>query len=172
MPSTWRPIVEDPATLQLFLDFYGASKPPLSSMSLECLVSAPAPQPSGPALITPSLLTNDTNCTADCLSTARSPVHGSCVPVRPLTSGLCALAGEAGVCAAVLVHRRHRAEQVPEPPCQGDAGGPADAAGPSRARQLPRILPPAGPPQNQLPACRAGTPCTPLCCAESHPVGM
>ncbi|CAK0751589.1 hypothetical protein CVIRNUC_002079 [Coccomyxa viridis] len=38
VPSTWRPIVEDPATLQLFLDFYGASKPPLSSMSLECLV--------------------------------------------------------------------------------------------------------------------------------------
>ncbi|CAL5227709.1 g10719 [Coccomyxa viridis] len=38
VPATWRPIIEDPATLQLFLDFYGASQPPLSSMSLECLV--------------------------------------------------------------------------------------------------------------------------------------
>ena len=43
VPATWRPIIEDPATLQLFLDFYGASQPPLSSMSLECLVSAQRP---------------------------------------------------------------------------------------------------------------------------------
>ncbi len=39
VPSTWRPVIEDPTTLQLFLDFYAASKPPLSSMALECLVS-------------------------------------------------------------------------------------------------------------------------------------
>ncbi|CAL8462392.1 g1925 [Coccomyxa elongata] len=38
VPSTWRPVIEDPTTLQLFLDFYAASKPPLSSMALECLV--------------------------------------------------------------------------------------------------------------------------------------
>jgi hypothetical protein len=39
VPSTWRSIIEEPSTLQLFLDFYAASKPPLSSMALECLVS-------------------------------------------------------------------------------------------------------------------------------------
>lgn len=39
VPSTWRTIIEDPATLQLILDFYAASQPPLSNMSLECLVS-------------------------------------------------------------------------------------------------------------------------------------
>lgn len=38
MPSTWRPVVEDAATLQLFLDFYATTKPPLSSMALECMV--------------------------------------------------------------------------------------------------------------------------------------
>ena len=41
MPSTWRPVLEDPATLQLFLDFYATTKPPLSSMALECLVRTP-----------------------------------------------------------------------------------------------------------------------------------
>ena len=30
VPSTWRPIIEQPSTLQLFLDFYAASSPPLS----------------------------------------------------------------------------------------------------------------------------------------------
>ena len=41
VPSTWRPVLEDPATLQLFLDFYATTKPPLSSMALECLVRSP-----------------------------------------------------------------------------------------------------------------------------------
>lgn len=35
----WRPVIEDSATLQLFFDFYAATKPPLSNASLECLVS-------------------------------------------------------------------------------------------------------------------------------------
>ena len=34
----WRPVIEDSATLQLFLDFYAATKPPLSNTALECLV--------------------------------------------------------------------------------------------------------------------------------------
>ena len=38
VPSTWRPVIEDSATLQLFLEFYSATKPPLSNMALECLV--------------------------------------------------------------------------------------------------------------------------------------
>ncbi|GFR52397.1 hypothetical protein Agub_g14907, partial [Astrephomene gubernaculifera] len=38
VPSSWRPVVEDPATLQLFLDFYSSSGPPLSSTALECMV--------------------------------------------------------------------------------------------------------------------------------------
>ncbi len=48
VPSTWRPVVEDPATLQLFLDFYATTKPPLSSMALECLVPPPPPPPPPP----------------------------------------------------------------------------------------------------------------------------
>jgi hypothetical protein len=38
VPSSWRPLIEDPATMQLFLDVYATTKPPLSSMALECLV--------------------------------------------------------------------------------------------------------------------------------------
>ena len=38
VPSTWRSLIEDPATLQLMLDFYVASTPPLSNTALECLV--------------------------------------------------------------------------------------------------------------------------------------
>jgi hypothetical protein len=35
-------MIEDPATLSLFFDTYGASTPPLSSNALECLVRAHA----------------------------------------------------------------------------------------------------------------------------------
>jgi exportin-7 len=38
VPSAWRPAVEDPATLALFLDLYASSAPPLSAAALECLV--------------------------------------------------------------------------------------------------------------------------------------
>ncbi|GIL63010.1 hypothetical protein Vafri_17171 [Volvox africanus] len=38
VPSSWRPAIEDPATLQLFLDLYSSSQPPLSSTALECMV--------------------------------------------------------------------------------------------------------------------------------------
>ncbi|KAK9818400.1 hypothetical protein WJX72_012091 [[Myrmecia] bisecta] len=38
VPSAWRPVVEDATTLQLFLDFYASTEPPLSNMALECLV--------------------------------------------------------------------------------------------------------------------------------------
>ncbi|PNW69825.1 hypothetical protein CHLRE_19g751347v5, partial [Chlamydomonas reinhardtii] len=38
VPSAWRPAVEDPATLKLFLDQYTCSQPPLSSTALECMV--------------------------------------------------------------------------------------------------------------------------------------
>ena len=38
VPSTWRPLIEDSSTLQLLLDFYRSSSPPLSSAALECLV--------------------------------------------------------------------------------------------------------------------------------------
>ena len=38
VPSAWRPVIEDPATMQLFFDVYAATSPPLSSRALECLV--------------------------------------------------------------------------------------------------------------------------------------
>mmetsp|Transcript_26690 Transcript_26690/g.50766 ORF Transcript_26690/g.50766 Transcript_26690/m.50766 type:complete len:1056 (-) Transcript_26690:229-3396(-) len=37
VPSSWRPLIEDQSTMQLFLDVYAATKPPLSSTALECL---------------------------------------------------------------------------------------------------------------------------------------
>lgn len=40
VPSSWRPLIEDQSTMQLFLDVYAATKPPLSSTALECLVRA------------------------------------------------------------------------------------------------------------------------------------
>ena len=44
VPSVWRPVTEDPATLQLFLDYYAASAPPLSKHALECLVCCQPPE--------------------------------------------------------------------------------------------------------------------------------
>jgi exportin-7 len=38
VPSSWRPVVEEASTLQLFLDYYKTTQPPLSNVSLECLV--------------------------------------------------------------------------------------------------------------------------------------
>mmetsp|Transcript_8801 Transcript_8801/g.18815 ORF Transcript_8801/g.18815 Transcript_8801/m.18815 type:complete len:1064 (-) Transcript_8801:979-4170(-) len=38
VPSSWRPVIEEPSTLQLFLDYYGTTAPPLSNVALECLV--------------------------------------------------------------------------------------------------------------------------------------
>jgi len=37
IPSSWRPLLEDPSTIQLFFDFYGKTRPSLSSTALECL---------------------------------------------------------------------------------------------------------------------------------------
>eukprot|EP00898_Chlorokybus_atmophyticus_P001655 jgi/Chlat1/2490/Chrsp175S02362 len=38
IPSSWRPILEEPNTMQLFFDYYAITAPPLSNMALECLV--------------------------------------------------------------------------------------------------------------------------------------
>lgn len=38
IPSTWRSLLEDLSTLQLFMTYYGQSSPPLSNAALECLV--------------------------------------------------------------------------------------------------------------------------------------
>ncbi|PTQ44852.1 hypothetical protein MARPO_0017s0001 [Marchantia polymorpha] len=38
IPSSWRAIVEDVKTVQIFFDYYAITKPPISSESLECLV--------------------------------------------------------------------------------------------------------------------------------------
>ncbi|PWA74654.1 ARM repeat superfamily protein [Artemisia annua] len=36
--SSWKPVLEDPSTLQIFFDYYAITKPPLSKEALECLV--------------------------------------------------------------------------------------------------------------------------------------
>ncbi len=38
IPSAWRPVVEEASTLQLLLDYYKTTSPPLSNVALECLV--------------------------------------------------------------------------------------------------------------------------------------
>eukprot|EP00850_Spirogloea_muscicola_P007102 SM000035S13082 [mRNA] locus=s35:297618:305506:+ [translate_table: standard] len=38
IPSSWRSVLEDTSTLQLFFDYYAVTKPPLSNQALECLV--------------------------------------------------------------------------------------------------------------------------------------
>ncbi|KAB2595440.1 exportin-7-like [Pyrus ussuriensis x Pyrus communis] len=38
IPSGWKSTLEDPATLQVFFDYYANTKPPLSKEALECLV--------------------------------------------------------------------------------------------------------------------------------------
>ena len=38
VPSAWRPVMEEPNTMQLFFDIYGSTQPPLSNQAIECLV--------------------------------------------------------------------------------------------------------------------------------------
>ncbi|KAJ8755473.1 hypothetical protein K2173_019271 [Erythroxylum novogranatense] len=38
IPSSWRPVFEDPSTLQIFFDYYALRGAPLSKEALECLV--------------------------------------------------------------------------------------------------------------------------------------
>jgi exportin-7 len=38
VPSSWRPLVQDTALMQLFFDYYAVSTPPRSRLALECLV--------------------------------------------------------------------------------------------------------------------------------------
>ncbi|URE41774.1 hypothetical protein MUK42_06737 [Musa troglodytarum] len=38
IPSSWKPVVQDPSTLQIFFDYYRIMGPPLSKEALECLV--------------------------------------------------------------------------------------------------------------------------------------
>ncbi|XXG52684.1 hypothetical protein AAC387_Pa03g0944 [Persea americana] len=52
IPSAWRPVLEDPSTLQIYFDYYAITKPPLSKEALECLVRL--------ASVRRSLFTNDT----------------------------------------------------------------------------------------------------------------
>lgn len=58
--------------------------------------------------------------------------------------------------APVPVCDRGGAGPVPRGARRGHAGGAARARGVGRPRKLPRVLPPARPPQDQLPAVRAG----------------
>jgi hypothetical protein len=83
-------------------------------------------------------------------------LHGPLVRRAARVMRRCARAGAAGVGAAVAVQQRGRALQVPEPPGLGDARHPARPDRPRRTRQLPRVLPAAGAPEDQLPAVGAG----------------
>ncbi|XP_050281550.1 uncharacterized protein LOC126722441 [Quercus robur] len=51
IPSSWRPVLEDSETLQIFFDYYAITKAPLSKEALECLVRL--------ASVRRSLFTND-----------------------------------------------------------------------------------------------------------------
>jgi exportin-7 len=51
IPSGWKPVLEDPSTMQIFFDYYAITKPPLSKEALECLVRL--------ASVRRSLFTND-----------------------------------------------------------------------------------------------------------------
>ncbi|XP_022131545.1 exportin-7 isoform X3 [Momordica charantia] len=51
IPSSWKPVLEDPSTLQIFFDYYTITKSPLSKEALECLVRL--------ASVRRSLFTND-----------------------------------------------------------------------------------------------------------------
>ncbi|KAK4414267.1 Exportin-7 [Sesamum alatum] len=51
IPSSWKPLLEDFSTLQIFFDYYALTKPPISKESLECLVRL--------ASVRRSLFTND-----------------------------------------------------------------------------------------------------------------
>lgn len=44
VPGSWRSLIEDPATIKLFLEFYRSTEPPLSNQALECLVGSTSSQ--------------------------------------------------------------------------------------------------------------------------------
>ncbi|CAI9102605.1 OLC1v1000900C2 [Oldenlandia corymbosa var. corymbosa] len=52
IPLSWKPVLEDFSTVQIFFDYYNISKPPVSKEALECLVRL--------ASVRRSLFTNDT----------------------------------------------------------------------------------------------------------------
>ncbi|XP_058078819.1 uncharacterized protein LOC131227118 isoform X2 [Magnolia sinica] len=52
IPSSWKSVLEDPSTLQIFFDYYAITNPPLSKEALECLVRL--------ASVRRSLFTSDT----------------------------------------------------------------------------------------------------------------
>jgi len=64
--------------------------------------------------------------------------------------------GAVGQHPAVAVLERRGAHQIPAPPGGGYARHPAGADRAGGARQLPRVLPPAGPSEDQLPALGTG----------------
>jgi len=51
IPTSWRSVLEDSSTLQIFFDYYGSTESPLSKEALECLVRL--------ASVRRSLFTND-----------------------------------------------------------------------------------------------------------------
>ncbi|XP_010543785.1 PREDICTED: exportin-7 isoform X2 [Tarenaya hassleriana] len=51
IPTSWRSVLEDSSTLQIFFDYYATTEPPLSKEALECLVRL--------ASVRRSLFTND-----------------------------------------------------------------------------------------------------------------
>lgn len=58
VPNTWRAVIQEPATMQLYLDFYKSTQPPSSSEALQvrpsCIASPPLPQSSTPPTTRPT----------------------------------------------------------------------------------------------------------------------
>ncbi|OIT33528.1 hypothetical protein A4A49_14945 [Nicotiana attenuata] len=53
IPSSWKQVLEDPSTVQIFFDYYEINKPNISKEALECLIRL--------ASVRRSLFTNDTS---------------------------------------------------------------------------------------------------------------
>ena len=90
MPSLWRPVVEDPATLQLFLTTYTSCQPPLSSQALECLVSSPVSQLQRGRILPASGLTappSSPTWVQICCLLGHSPYFRPGVPAEPTDAG-------------------------------------------------------------------------------------
>jgi len=157
VPSSWRTMIEDPATLNLFFDIYGASTPPLSSAALECLVGGGAWGLGFGWLV--GWLVKEELERLGAASRMRK-LHAATILAPPKrrfpNPNPTPFAGQARQRAPLPLQQRGRALQVPQPPRQRHARRPAGQEGPRRALQLPRVLPPAGAPQDQLPAVGAG----------------
>lgn len=109
VPNTWRQAVQDPSTMQLYLDFYKSTEPPSSSEALQVRRGHHASSYRRP----------DSRTIAICAFTAQSLTW--CIPARCVFP----VRYSPLICTSLPVRYRQRAGTVPAAPCDSHPRGEA-----------------------------------------------